>query len=120
MKIKTTKPGKQRKFRFTAPQHVRRKFLTVRLHPSLQVKYGIKRIPVRVGDTVLVTRGAFRDIEGKVNEVDYTKIRVRIDNVTSEKTDGSQYYRPITPGNLIITKIKSDKKRSLEAIEEGE
>ena len=71
------KPKKQRKARYTAPWHRRHKYLTAKLSPELVDKHGIKRIPVRKGDTVYITRGAFRDSEGDVIEIDM-KIRDRI------------------------------------------
>ena len=120
MKIKSKKPGKQRKFRFTAPLHQRRKFLSARLHPSLQVKQGIKRLPVRIGDTVMVFRGSYRDIEGKISSINYRKLKLSVENVTAEKSDGSQYYQQISPSNVLITKLKGDKKRSVEGEIEGE
>lgn len=120
MKVKSKKPGKQRKLRFTAPQHIRRKYLSARLHPSLQDKHAKKKLPIRVGDTVMVFRGSYRDIEGKVSSINYQTLKLSIENVTAEKSDGSQYYQQISPSNVLITKIKSDKRRSLEGEIEGE
>ncbi|MHA1713721.1 MAG: 50S ribosomal protein L24 [Candidatus Ranarchaeia archaeon] len=120
MTLKTKKPGKQRKMRYTAALHRRRKYLTAHLHPSLQEKYGIKRLPVRVGDTVIVFRGSYRDIEGKVSAVNYSTLRLSIENVTAEKSDGSQYFQPISPSNVLITKLKTDKRRPLKGEIEGD
>ena len=60
------------------------------------------------------------DIEGKINAIDYNNLRLSIDNVTAEKSDGSQYSQPISPSNVIITKLKSDKKRPFRGEIEGE
>jgi len=105
------KPGKQRKRLYTAPWHRRHKLLTARLAPDLAEKYGVRRLPVRKGDTVLVCRGAFADSEGVVNKVDTKKLRLHIENITIEKTDGSIVPLPIAPCNVIITKLKMDKAR---------
>ena len=47
---------KQRKFRFTAPMHVRQKFVHAHISKELATKLGIKKrnTAVRKGDTVKV------------------------------------------------------------------
>ncbi|MHA1410222.1 MAG: 50S ribosomal protein L24, partial [Candidatus Odinarchaeia archaeon] len=73
--IKTKKPNKQRKFLYTAPNHRRNKIMSVKLVPALAEEYGVKRLPVRKGDTVVVISGEFKDTEGKVlkiNRKNYT------------------------------------------------
>lgn len=111
MKMTSKKPKKQRKERYTAPWHRRRKYLTARLAPELVDKHGIRRIPICKGDTVLVTRGAFQDSEGDVIEVDMKNLRISIENITVEKMDGSAIPTPIRPSNVMLTKLKIDKSR---------
>ena len=79
-----------------------------RLAPELREKYGIKTLPIREGDEVLIMRGVFRGTEGKVVEVDTKKYRVHVENVTIEKADGTITYYPIHPSKLMITKLKLD------------
>ena len=105
------KPKKQRKARYTAPWHRRHKQLTAKLAPELVDKHGIKRIPVHKGDTVLITRGAFRDSEGDVLEIDMKHLKLSIENITLEKVDGSAVPFPIRPENVMITKLNIDKTR---------
>ncbi len=105
------KPKKQRKARYTATWHRRHKYLTAKLAPELVDKHGIKRIPVVTGDTVYITRGAFRDSEGDVQEVDMKHQRLSIENITIEKVDGSAVPFPIRASNVMITKLKIDKSR---------
>jgi large subunit ribosomal protein L24 len=105
------KPKKQRKIRYTATWQRRHKFLTARLAPELADKHGISRLPIRKGDTVYITRGAFRDSEGDVQEVDMKKCRLHIENITIEKVDGSAIPLPINPSNVMITKLQIDQKR---------
>jgi ribosomal protein uL24 len=105
------KPKKQRKERYTAPWHSRRKYVTARLAPDIVDKHGIKRIPVCEGDTVYITRGAFRDSEGDVIAVDMKNLKLHIENITIEKVDGSAIQFPIPPSSVMITKLKIDKNR---------
>ena len=107
----TRKPKKQRKRRYEAPWHRRHKLLTARLAPELIEKHGIRNIPIRKGDTVLICRGAFRDSEGEVQTVDMKTMRVHIENITIDKVDGSAVPFPIQTSNVMITKLKMDKNR---------
>ncbi len=109
--MSSKKPKKQRKERYTAPLHRRRKDLTARLAPDIVDKHGIKRIPVCKGDTVYITRGAFRDSEGDVIAVDMKNYKLHIENITIEKVDGTAVPFPIPPSNVMITKLKIDKNR---------
>ena len=105
------KPRKQRKDRYTAPWHRRRKLLTARLAPELQEKHGIRNLPVRKGDSVLIFRGQFQDSEGTVEKVDTKKLRLQIENITIDKVDGSAVPFPIPPSCVMITKLNMDKIR---------
>lgn len=105
------KPRKQRKRLYTAPWHQRRKLLTARLSTELAEKHGIRNITVCKGDTVLITRGSFRDSEGLVQDVDTQNLRLHIENITIDKVDGSAVAFPIPASNVMITKLKLDKAR---------
>jgi ribosomal protein uL24 len=105
------KPRKQRKRLYTAPWHQRRKLLTARLAADLAEKHGIHQLTVRKGDTVMITRGSFRDSEGVVTDVDTQNLRLHVENITMEKVDGSAVPIPIPAANVMITKLKLDKNR---------
>ena len=105
------KPRKQHKRLYLAPLHQRRKLLTARLSTELAEKHGIRNITVRKGDTVLITRGSFRDSEGLVQDVDTRGLRLQIENITIDKVDGSAVPFPIPASNVMITKLKLDKDR---------
>ncbi|BFH73477.1 50S ribosomal protein L24 [Sulfurisphaera javensis] len=108
------KPSKQRLLLYNLPNHQRHKLLTAKLSDELQQQYGIKRLPIRKGDTVKVMRGD-KDIfnfEGKVIQVDRKKGRIAIEGLTRKKADGTPVYRWIHASKVMITKLDlSDPKR---------
>jgi len=110
--IKSTKPKKQRKYRYNAPLGIKRKFLSVHLSKELIKKHNIRNIQVRKDDKVKVARGQFRNKEGKVTRVMVKISKVYIENIQRTKIDGTKVYYPLTPSNLIITELNlTDKKR---------
>ncbi|ABU82585.1 50S ribosomal protein L24 [Ignicoccus hospitalis] len=102
---KSKKPSKQRKFLYNAPLHLRHKFMNAPLSKELREKYGVKRLPVRKGDTVKIVRGKFRGHEGTVAKVDLKKARIYVDGATIENSRGEQRFYPIHPSKVIITKL---------------
>jgi large subunit ribosomal protein L24 len=109
MKIESKQPKKQRKALFNHKNHQRSKLLTTRVADFLRDEYGIKKLPIRVGDQVRVVRGEFKDFEGEVIEVT-RKQRVKVKECVFEKVDGTQFHPGIHISNLIITKFKDERK----------
>lgn len=126
----TTKPRKQRKMLFQAPLHRRYKIFSAPLAPELRESQRIKTLPVRVGDTVMITRGDHKGFEGKITRVDRKKYRVFIEGLTREKVDGTTLFVGVHPSKVMITKLSLDdkwrreilkrKKQARKAVEEAE
>ncbi len=110
-------PRKQRKYYFNAPLHIRQKFVTAPLANGLQAQHGVKRLPVRKGDTVLIVRGDFSGVEGKVIRVDLKKVRIYVDGAKRKKSDQSEVQVPIHPSKVMITKLDLKDKFRKEIIE---
>lgn len=109
MKVKSKQSRKQRKALYNYKNHERSKLFSTRVADFLRDEYGIKKLPVRVGDSVRITKGEFKDFEGEVLEI--TKnIRCKIKEAQFEKTDGTQFHPAIHVSNLIITKFAKEKK----------
>jgi len=87
-----------------------RNSLGANLSQSLAEKYNVTSMPVRKGDTVVVTKGAFREVEGKVTQIDYKGASLRVEGVTQEKSDGNTRFVPIHHSNVMITKLILDDK----------
>jgi large subunit ribosomal protein L24 len=103
-----TKPGKNRKRRFNAPNHIRRKYLSAPLSPSLKSEYGTRTMPVRTDDTVSVTKGDHKMSEGRVLRVDMKRGKIYIEGITRTRMDGSNVQIPLRPENVMITKLNLD------------
>ncbi len=110
--VSSAKPSKQRKALYNAPLHLKKKLLNAPLSPELREKYGVKRLPVRKGDTVRIMRGDWKGHEGKVVRVDTKKSRIFIEGVQRKKADQTPVYYPIHPSKVMIIKLDlSDKWR---------
>jgi len=107
---KTSKPSKQRKMLFQAPDHIRYKHFAAPLSPELRKSYGTRSLPIRSGDTVRVMRGDHKGFEGKVSSVDRKKYRIYVEGLTREKVDGTTIFIPVHPSKVMITKLNLDDK----------
>ncbi len=102
---KSKKPSKQRKFYYNAPLHLRWRFMNAPLSEELRKELGVKRLPVRKGDTVKIVRGKWRGHEAKVVRVNLKKARIFVDGVTMTNARGDKVFYPIHPSKVIITKL---------------
>jgi large subunit ribosomal protein L24 len=116
--MSSTQPRKQRLGIYSAPLHVRHKFMSAALSPELRKKYGKRSLPVRKGDRVSIRKGDFKKIEGEVTEVDTKKHAIYISGITLTKADGTQVQRPIRPSNTMLLSLVEDRKR-MQALSRG-
>ena len=114
------KAAKQRKFRYNAPNHIRRKMISSRVDDHLRYPDGNfstiprypRSMPVRKGDKVKILRGRHTGHEGKITRVNLKKLKIEIEGAVYPKADGTSIPRPIDPSNVVITHLDmSDKKR---------
>ncbi|MFH1631160.1 MAG: 50S ribosomal protein L24 [Candidatus Aenigmatarchaeota archaeon] len=97
-------PRKQRKFRRNAPLHLKNKLLSATLDKKLRKELGIRSLPIRKGDGVVVMRGSSRGKTGSVVKVDLGIGKVYVDSVKMKKASGQEMDAPIDPSNIKITK----------------
>jgi large subunit ribosomal protein L24 len=105
-----TKPSKQRKMLFQAPNHRRHKHFAAHLSPELKASRGVRALPVRSGDTVHIMRGDHKGFEGKVTRIDRRKYRIYVEGLTRETVDGTTIFVPIHPSKVMITRLNLDDK----------
>jgi len=107
-KISSKQPRKQRKWRYTAPLHKRRKMIAAHLSQELREKYHRRSLPVRRGDVVKVMRGEYKGQSGEVSKVDTKSYKVYVSGITIKKADGREVERALDPSNLLITEVYLD------------
>jgi ribosomal protein uL24 len=107
----TSSRRKQRLAHFSAPSHLRQRIMSATLSKDLRKKWGIRSLPVRKDDEVVVLRGARKGSKGKVIQVYRKKWVIHIDKLTKNKANGAPYQLPIHPSNVAITKVKEAKDR---------
>ena len=106
-------PRKQRKYRVTAPLHIKQHFMHVHLSKDLRKKWQCRSVQLRHGDKVQVVRGEFRKQSGKVEEVDVKRSRVFVAKIERTKKDGTKTRVPIDPSNLLIIELTQEDSRRL-------
>ena len=102
---------KCRKAHFSAPSHIRHRIMSATLSKDLRKKHGIRSVPVRKDDEVVVMRGTNKGHKGKVIQVFRKKWAIHIDKLTKNKANGAPYQLPIHPSKVAVTKLKEGKDR---------
>jgi large subunit ribosomal protein L24 len=87
------------------------------LSTELRERHGKRSVRPRVGDTVRIVRGEFKDIEGKVTKADPSSGVVNVEGVTREKIKGGTSPVPIPSSNLILTALVLDDKERKKKLE---
>lgn len=100
----SVQPRKQRKFRFNAPMHLRKKMIAVHVSKELRAKLSTKRrsVPAHKGDRVKVMRGSAKGKSGKIMNVDLNDLRVYVEGVTRRNAKGVEKLVAIDPSNLLL------------------
>ena len=105
MKQNVTKPSTARKRMYNAPNHMKRRFISATLSPSLRAEHGTRSMPIVQDDTVSITKGDRKLSEGRVLRVDVAECRIYVEGVTRTRMDGSTVQIPIKPANVMITRL---------------
>ncbi|MBR9702467.1 50S ribosomal protein L24 [Candidatus Woesearchaeota archaeon] len=107
----SVQPRKQRKYLFNLPMHLQNKVISAPLSKELREKHGTRATRIRLGDKVRVMRGTHKGKEGKVELVDLRNNKVFVMKVEHLKKEGGRSPYPLSPSNLMITELVSDKRR---------
>jgi large subunit ribosomal protein L24 len=126
--VSSKQPRKQRKGRYNAKPHNRRKLISSHLcgdsSNDLIKQYNTRSMPVVKGDIVRILRGD-KEIVGKealVTEIFSRNFTIGLEGINIKKADGSEITRKIAPSNVMIIKLNlSDPKRKekLDKLKEG-
>lgn len=107
----TSSRRKNRKAHFGAHSEARHKIMSANLSKELQARHGVRSMPVRKDDEVMIVRGMYKTREGKVTACFRKKMVIHVERITREKTNGQQVPVGVRSSNLVITKLKMDKDR---------
>ena len=116
------KPRKQRKYRASAPLHIKQKFVNAHLSKDLRKKYKKRSMGLRKGDQVKVMHGQFKKHSGKVERIELKNTKVFVSGAEITKKDGTKKMIAIHPSNIMITELNLDDKlrqKSLEMKQDG-
>ena len=117
MKNGVTKPSTARRNMHNAPNHIKRKFISAPLSPSLRAEHGTRSMRVVVDDTVSITKGDRKLSEGRVLRVNVDNKKIYIEGVTRTRQDGSTVQIPIRAENVIITRLNLNDPKRRELLE---
>ncbi|MFA5929807.1 MAG: 50S ribosomal protein L24 [Candidatus Micrarchaeia archaeon] len=95
---------RQRKYRYTAPNHLRRKMVFVHISKELRAKLGTARrsIQPRKGDKVSVLVGDHKGHTGKIFEVDLSTLKIYVEGANARTAKGVEKLVALDPSNLVI------------------
>jgi ribosomal protein uL24 len=82
----------QRRTHFQAPSHVRYTLMSAPLSKDLRKKHGVRSMPVRKDDEVVIVRGAHKKEKGKVIAVYRKKWCLHIEKITKTKANGTHTW----------------------------
>ena len=103
--MRKARARKDRKRRFRAPIHQKKKFLHVTLSKELRAQKGKRAMLVKKGYRVRVLRGKHRGKEGLVIKVSHVKAKVYVEGITATTARGQEKPVPISPSNLMIVSL---------------
>ena len=91
------------------------------LSGELRERYGRRSVRVVKGDNVSVTRGVYKDIQGKIARVMVFTGRVAIEGIKKEKGKGDKIDILIHASNLVVTSLNTnDSKRMAKINKKGQ
>nr|XP_035153197.2 60S ribosomal protein L26-like [Callithrix jacchus] len=108
----TSDRSTNRKRRFNAPSHIRRKIMSSPLSKERRQKYSVRCTPIRKGDEVQVVRGHYKGQHiGRIVQVYRKKCGIYTERVQREKANGITANAGAHPGKVGITRLKLDRDR---------
>ncbi len=113
----STRPSKQRKYRITAPLHLKQKLMRAHLAKPLRDKYHHRALGLKKGDKVKVMRGTFHGKEGAIDHINLKAGKAFIAGIETAKKDGSKAMIPLEPSNLMIIELNNIDKMRQKALE---
>ncbi|MCY4491657.1 MAG: 50S ribosomal protein L24 [Thaumarchaeota archaeon] len=106
------KPTKMRNMQiYRASAGTKNKQLVCNVSKNLRLKHGKRSTRVLEGDSILVVRGEYKGVTGKVHSVSMEYGTVAIDGLKKEKAKGEKIDVYIRASNIIITGLDNEDRR---------
>lgn len=106
------KPTKMRNnMIYKASHKTKTKHMAGMLSKDLRSKYGKRSARIVIGDSIIVTRGEFKGVNGKISNILAAQSMIAIDGVKKEKSKGDKFDVLIHASNIVITSLHEDKWR---------
>jgi len=102
---------------YQATFQTRSKQLGSNLSKDLQKKYGKKSVRALEGDSIIMSRGEIKGVDGKIAKISTEKSSVTIDGIKKEKTKGDKFDVYIHTSNLVITSLNTSDKWRMAKLE---
>jgi len=112
-----TKRSKSIKLYFNTSNATISKRLSARVSTDLIEKHSRKTIRIRIGDTVKILAGQYKNIEGKITHLYMNENTISIEGVTREKLTGGTTPIKIHSSNVLITGLDLKDKSRQERLE---
>jgi len=104
---------KNRKRYFQSSSADKRKSMISPLSKELKFKYNTSALPIRKEDEVIIMRGLFKGKNGKIIQCQRKNFKVFVDKLVKTKTNKTNAFIPISPSNIMITKLFLSKERKV-------
>ena len=104
---------------YRATMNTQSKQLGSTLSKDLRKKYGKRNARVTLGDTVKVTRGEYKGVDGKVSKISTQKNSIAVEGIKKEKSKGDKFDVYIHTSNVMITSLNTDDKWRMKKLEGG-
>mgnify|MGYP006285212617 CR=1 FL=1 len=115
--MKTRNPRKARKRTKTARNAVLKRMVSAHLSESLRKKFSTRSLGVKVGDSVKILRGKFKNERGKVEAINYTAQKLFIEGIETQKADGTKAKVGVHSSNVLLTDVDTSDKWRKKIIE---
>lgn len=115
--ISSSQRRKQRKYRYNAPLHIKRKFVKCNLSKFLRGDTKRKNIIPIKGDKIRVMRGTFKNKEGIVREVNAKHTKIYVEEIKKKGEKGKDIFVPLEPSNIQIIELNLKNPRRIKETE---
>ncbi len=99
------KPDIERKKRYNAPLHIKKKFMRVNLSKELRAKMKKRNVLAKKEDSVKIMRGSLKGKEAKISKISHTKGKIYLEGISKKTARAREMLIPFEPSNLMLISL---------------